>query len=966
MAGVRQAIVSLMGKWTVFLESADNLLRGPMDCRHSYSVEVPGEVLMQGVPAKPERPFCYYKKVDVPVDFAECRILLCFTGAYSNARVFVNGCEVGNHAGGFTCWAVDLTEDVIAGKSFELVVEIIDRRNDVSYGSGYAKHSIAGLLRDVYLRAEPLQRVDDWKIVTHIDDLNEVADVQLSFRLESSAAMELQVLLADPEGTPHSAKPVLVAAGESDVHCGISLSRPFLWTAEQPRLYTLDVKVIVGKRVIQEFRERVGIRKIEIAGERLLVNGKAIKLRGVCRHDMHPLLGRVSTNEYELLDVQLAKEANLNFIRTSHYPPTKNFLRLCDQYGLYVEVETALCFIHTYRMPSDNRLPQSGPEFREQILEQVRAMERNARNHPSVLLWSIGNESRYNENIQESYDYLKATDPSRPVLFSYPGTVPHGQRAYDIASIHYPDAQANGWADNFGGFQSENWKVTGYPTLFDEWAHIACYPRQDLREDPNTRNSWAISIDRMWQAVMAEPGALGGAIWSMIDETFALPEELPGRGDWWGVAEEGPAFPGLSVGYGEWGFLDVWRRKKPEFWHIQKAYSPVRIRSREARVDATNAEVVIPLENRHDHLNLHGFSVRLTCGEKSFQYPLPSIEPHSESVLCLPIHNISQAEAWDLEVFSVTGQMVDKERLFDVAKTVPCRPFVAAHAGASFVWRETATERGLHGFVGSFYFRSDTGMLSAVEIGGKRYRCEGPWLTYRAADAAEGNTVSVYRELATGWRLGHWRCEESRDGVRVCLEGMVGEDHPLRIVMLILENGEIQMSYQIPCWPQLVVREIGLVLALSAEFASKSWLSDGYWSAYPDDHPGRSRGSMLLRASRTTGYREKPVGNWWDDTSNDYLFDINSGYYGYHFTAAARSLHENVRYFELATADGNKRVIVDADADIAVRVEQDQSDRILLRLLKEWAYPNMHWGNISRPVIQHDMCKGSFHIRFDG
>jgi beta-galactosidase/beta-glucuronidase len=138
----------------------------------------------------------------------------------------------------------------------------------------------------------------------------------------------------------------------------------------------------------------------------------------------------------------LAKEANMNFIRTSHYPPTKNFLKLCDEYGIYVEDETAVCFIIDYRIEGYKTAVESYSDstYTGRYLSQLKEMVNAHRNHPSIIMWSIGNESVYGTNFQKSFDWIKENDSTRPVIFSYPGTVADSiAKPYDILSTHYPD-----------------------------------------------------------------------------------------------------------------------------------------------------------------------------------------------------------------------------------------------------------------------------------------------------------------------------------------------------------------------------------------------------------------------------------------------------------------------------------------------------------------------------------------------
>ena len=152
-------------------------------------------------------------------------------------------------------------------------------------------------------------------------------------------------------------------------------------------------------------------------------------------------------------------------------------------------------------------------------------MVKSFRSHPSILFWSIGNESVYGTNFQQCWDWVKATDKTRPVIFSYPGSVGEKEPVYDILSMHYQDVNGNlnQWNRSTHGFQGE-----GIPALFDEWAHPACYTYATLQEDPNIREFWGHSIERMWSGLFDAPGGLGGAIWGYVDEIITLKLSMKG------------------------------------------------------------------------------------------------------------------------------------------------------------------------------------------------------------------------------------------------------------------------------------------------------------------------------------------------------------------------------------------------------------------------------------------------------
>jgi len=439
---------------------------------------------------------------------------------------------------------------------------------------------------------------------------------------------------------------------------------PLKWDAEHPNLYRLEVSYLDNDELVWMKAYRIGFREITVEGNKLLVNGNEVKLRGANRHDIHPLLGRVSTPEYERKDVLLAREANINFIRTSHYPPTDHFLSLCDEYGLYVEDETAVCFVGTHRMKEFRPgATENDPVYTDRYLSQLIEMVTFHKKHPSVILWSVGNENQFGANFKKSYDWVKIHDSTRPVIFSYPGLVPDTVQAYDILSMHYPDF--SGDLTQYGK-ATKGFSYSPMPVLFDEWAHVACYNNLTLTEDPNIRNFWGVSLDSMWHKTFVADGGLGGAIWCMIDETFMIPDSLPGFNDWWGIIDDNvtpAAYAGKTVGYGEWGNVDTWRRKKPEFWNTKKAYTPVKVLKTEFDRNPKEGPLMVPLFNRFDHTDISVLTVRMEYRGEGEVLVSPQIKPHSKGELTVPVNAWECGEPIVLEFIDSKGRLIDKYTL---------------------------------------------------------------------------------------------------------------------------------------------------------------------------------------------------------------------------------------------------------------------------------------------------------------
>ncbi|MDE6179850.1 MAG: beta-galactosidase, partial [Phocaeicola sp.] len=339
LEGVSQPVLSLNGNWDFrYLPSG-----------RWTSIQVPGEAAMQGFAIEHDKPFFYKKTFIVPADFINKRVILRFDGVYSHAKLSVNGKLVREHHGGFTRWETDITSLVHIGKKNEIQLEITDRLDDISYASGYAHHPVGGILRDVTLFAVPESYLYDMNVETHLDSLYQNAELRFSCEYAGEKEAELKFRLEDAQGKEvHLTRSHYTLKQGANIY-SLPVKNPLKWDAEHPNLYTLEVIVCQNDKESFRFSRHVGFREVKIVKDRMLVNGQPVKLRGACRHDIHPTLGRTTTAELDSLDALLFKQSNMNFVRTSHYPPTERFLDFCDRYGIYVESETAVCFVDTYR-----------------------------------------------------------------------------------------------------------------------------------------------------------------------------------------------------------------------------------------------------------------------------------------------------------------------------------------------------------------------------------------------------------------------------------------------------------------------------------------------------------------------------------------------------------------------------------------------------------------------------------------
>ena len=959
LAGVETPAVLLSGTWQ-FRYSPDSKWD---------KIQVPGEPAMQGYAIEHDKPFTYRKSFTVPADYAGKHTILRFDGVYSYARLFVNDTFVREHHGGFTRWDTDVTPFVRPGKKNEIRLEVTDRLDDISYASGYAHHPIGGILRDVTLFALPETCLYDFYAETHLDAAYEDAVLKIGYSSPVVGGAEVAYTLADPSGRRYPLAQSRFPLKEGGNMNELPVKNPLKWDAEHPNLYTLTVTLSKDGKEIGRFDRRIGFRDVKIEKDRMLVNGMPVKLRGACRHDIHPTLGRTTTAELDSLDVILFKRSNMNFVRTSHYPPTERFLEYCDRYGIYVESETAVCFVDTYRQK--NYAPgktQDSAEFTPRYLSQCREMVKSFRSHPSILFWSIGNESVYGTNFQQCWDWVKATDKTRPVIFSYPGSVGEKEPVYDILSMHYQDVKGNlnQWNRSTHGFQGE-----GIPALFDEWAHPACYTYATLQEDPNIREFWGHSIERMWSGLFDAPGGLGGAIWGYVDETFMLPEPKVGTAFWKEFARTAKPedYQGKCVGYGEWGIVDVWRREKPEFWATKKAYSPVRLMTTEVASFLSGQRLLLPLYNCFDHTDLDEIKIRYTYKGVEKELPAPSIAPHQKGLLVIPAEAWEEGELLSICFYTATGELLDAEQVsLGSDYHVRLADSEASPVNGVLLVEETAGMMTIKGDGFEIPFSKETGLICNATSKGQVIIEKGPFLHLdinlnHLTGAEVRKSARKFLTSDSDWKKQSLTYTRKEGAVEVALSGFY-QDVQTDILIRISPAGEMNVSYVVAGQPNGYLRETGLSFYLPERLDYLQWERKGMWSCYPEGAFAGNTGETSLYNPKQVRYGENPAQPWLADTHNYYYWADAGTNCDRPLTQMAKGMKENIyRYTLSATGGGAGLTVCSSDASLACRTSKRGDGQLMLYINNRWDYPEIAWGNYCK-TLEVVPCYGEMKIRF--
>ena len=959
LAGVETPAVLLSGTWQ-FQYSPDSKWD---------KIQVPGEPAMQGYAIEHDKPFTYRKSFTVPADYAGKHTILRFDGVYSHARLFVNGTFVREHHGGFTRWETDVTPFVRPGKKNEIRLEVTDRLDDISYASGYAHHPIGGILRDVTLFALPETCLYDFYAETHLDAAYEDAVLKIGYSSPVAGGAEVAYTLTEPSGRRYPLVQSRFPLEEGGNMNELPVKNPLKWDAEHPNLYTLTITLSKDGKEIGRFDRRIGFRDVKIEKDRMLVNGMPVKLRGACRHDIHPTLGRTTTAELDSLDVILFKRSNMNFVRTSHYPPTERFLEYCDRYGIYVESETAVCFVDTYRQK--NYAPgktQDSAEFTPRYLSQCREMVKSFRSHPSILFWSIGNESVYGTNFQQCWDWVKATDKTRPVIFSYPGSVGEKKPVYDILSMHYQDVNGNlnQWNRSTHGFQGE-----GIPALFDEWAHPACYTYATLQEDPNIREFWGHSIERMWSGLFDAPGGLGGAIWGYVDETFMLHEPQVGTAfrQEFARTDKPEDYPGQCVGYGEWGIVDVWRREKPEFWATKKAYSPVRLMTTEVASFLSGQRLLLPLYNRFDHTDLDEIKIRYTYKGVEKELPAPSIAPHQKGLLVIPAEAWEEGELLSICFYTATGELLDAEQVsLGSDYHVRLADSEASPVNGVLQVEETAGMMTIKGDGFEIPFPKETGLLSNATSKGQVIIEKGPFLHLdinlnHLTGAEVRKSARKFLTSDSDWKKQSLTYTRKEGAVEVALSGFY-QDVQTDILIRISPAGEMNVSYVVAGQPNGYLRETGLSFYLPERLDYLQWERKGMWSCYPEGAFAGNTGETSLYNPKQVRYGENPAQPWSADTHNYYYWADAGANCDCPLTQMAKGMKENIyRYTLSATGGGAGLTVCSPDASLACRTSKRGDGQLMLYINNRWDYPEIAWGNYCK-TLEAVPCYGEMKIRF--
>jgi len=459
----------------------------------------------------------YRRDFTVPADWAGRRIILHFEGVDSAFTVWVNGREVGFSKGSRIPAEFDITRMVKAGQVNTVAVRVL-RWSDGSYLEDQDMWFLSGIFRDVYLLAAAPVSIYDHSVVTDLDETCTDATLRVRATLSNTAkaaakGCTLTAKLLDADGRaavrPRAARGLAVPAGKTaDVEIAVKVPAPDKWTAETPYLYTLLLTLTdAAGQVVEVIPTKVGFRTVEIRDAQILVNGRPVMFKGVNRHDHDPDTGKAVSVEMMLEDVMLMKRHNVNAVRTSHYPNDHRFYDLCDEYGLYVIDEADL---ETHGMALHAEYPHclsDHDRWRDAYVDRMQRMVMRDRNHPSIVMWSLGNEANFGHNHAAMADWTRAADPTRPIHYERDLML----EVSDVHSTMYPAVE---WLELVGRREPLPARA-GRPALpVENFAHkpfICCEYAHAMGNGPG-------NLKEYWDVFYKYPTLQGGFVWDWIDQ----------------------------------------------------------------------------------------------------------------------------------------------------------------------------------------------------------------------------------------------------------------------------------------------------------------------------------------------------------------------------------------------------------------------------------------------------------------
>jgi len=518
----------------------------------------------------------YKRKFTIPDDWNDRQVFIHFGAVKSAMYIWVNGKKVGYSQGSKTPAEWNITPYLKDGEN-DLAVEVY-RWSDGSYLECQDFWRISGIERDVYLFSTPDLHVRDFFALATLDDhyrngiLKVTADITSYSPKKKYNGYYLEIMFGDEEQNLlyKAEQDIKLRKGNATIVFETTIENPTKWSAETPNLYIMALHIKdQDKNLVEVVGCRVGFRKVEIKDGQLMVNGKAILLKGVNRHEHDQYSGHVIPEEGMLEDIRLFKQNNINAVRTCHYPNDPRWYDLCDKYGIYVIDEAN---IESHGMGYGERSLAKDPAWKEAHLDRIRRMVERDKNHPSVIIWSMGNEAGDGINFSACYQWIHQRDGSRPV--------------------HYERAELGPNTDIYCPMYARIERMEEYAKEKQERPLILC-------EYAHAMGNSVGNLQDYWDVIEKNDQLQGGFIWDWVDQGLAKKNEH-GEEFWAFGGDYGPENIPSDDDFCINGLVNPDRTAHPSLYEVKKVYQHIKILPvdlKEGKISIENNYHFITLEN---------------------------------------------------------------------------------------------------------------------------------------------------------------------------------------------------------------------------------------------------------------------------------------------------------------------------------------------------------------------------------
>ncbi|MHB1462412.1 MAG: glycoside hydrolase family 2 protein [Armatimonadota bacterium] len=868
------------GTWRINPQAPKDVAGSELTGAGWTDFRVPGQWANQGFDLAEDAVAALGTDFTIPAAYKGKRIFLRFDAVHGGTQYWLNGTKLGETQYYFTPVEFEITPVAKPGQLNRL--RITQTRNvpgeKLQY-SGYRAQQQppeTGLLRSVHVFALPQLHISGLQLITNLDRDYRDADLVLNLSLDNPATapasdVSVELTLRDASGRlvklakpRHDLEPLALGASERTLT--VHVPNPVKWSDEKPMLYSLTIALSREGKIIQKLEQHVGFRKVETRDRQILLNGVPIKLHGACHHEFDPLTQRSGTGKLAEQDVQLLKAANVNYCRTTHYPPTKEFLDACDKQGIFVEVECP--FMWTRFVPGED-----DPAYIKLFADPTAAAVVYHRNHPSVIMWSLSNESglepwhqpnRLPVNYQTTNKLVKRLDPTRLTCF-------HNEwnddgRTTDVGNLHYvtPPYDTSPW-------------ITGdpRPVVCGEMYLLVGmgWKGPYLELDPGLSEFWSMGNNIHWFKHTQKMSDVQ-ANWEH-DENLAPTHGQNSPQSGYNISFWSKQLAGMGIweAVGPHGIIDEWRRPKNEWWAVKRMFSPVYIPTRQVEFAPGIKSIKVPIENRYSFTDLRELKLSSEISETgvidSLNPPYHerlhgiaiSLPPMSKGELSVPIP--AGAKAGQTLIIRATdskGRLVTAVGILLGNAIVPALP--APTKGALEVQQQVQSTI-VHGENFAFALNHATGAIEPVQ--------GAPGIALRAFPSVFAlsywDVEAIYKTItqlpASDERVIDSVTTEARENSLAITVADHTEEFSGSTTMCIDKAGVCTISYDHTyTGTPIRIGQAGERFKMDSHCRSIAWKRQSEWDVYPDDTIGRPEGKAMADrdigavnlADKNTGY----------------------------------------------------------------------------------------------------------------